>query len=258
MLVEKPLCTTLADADALVAAAEGGAGSRTPRTSSTPRSCSSPSSSARQIGSRSTGSRCGPCRPRPTWGSFLTEAWGGGVLFDLGVHPLAVALLLAAPPGPSRCVPSSSGADDHPVDEHAELDLALRHAVSSPGSSPAGGAATPRCGTRRRPRPTGWSASSCSPTSGWSATAAPSPLPGLPEGVPPQLEELGYLRQLGRFALDLRDGRVPELGAAFGRSILDVDLRGLPLGRPRRRPWVELPFARPPRPHPAPALEGSR
>ena len=34
---------------------------------------------------------------RPDWGDFLTAGWGGGVLFDLGVHPLAVALLAAAP-----------------------------------------------------------------------------------------------------------------------------------------------------------------
>ena len=32
---------------------------------------------------------------RPDWGDFLTEGWGGGVLFDLGAHPLALVLLLA-------------------------------------------------------------------------------------------------------------------------------------------------------------------
>ena len=45
------------------------------------------------------------------------------MLFDLGVHPLAVALLLAAPARPVAVRAELDGADDHPVDEHAELDL---------------------------------------------------------------------------------------------------------------------------------------
>src|SRR3546814_7830930 len=32
-------------------------------------------------------------QPRPTWGDFMTESWAGGVLFDLGAHPVAIALL---------------------------------------------------------------------------------------------------------------------------------------------------------------------
>ena len=31
---------------------------------------------------------------RPTWGGFLEPDWGGGVLFDLGCHPLALAVLI--------------------------------------------------------------------------------------------------------------------------------------------------------------------
>ena len=47
-------------------------------------------------------------QPRPTWGDFLTERWGGGVLFDLGVHPLAVVLAAAG--------------DDRPVAVEARLE----------------------------------------------------------------------------------------------------------------------------------------
>ena len=30
----------------------------------------------------------------PQWGGFTTAEWGGGALFDLGVHPLAIAVLV--------------------------------------------------------------------------------------------------------------------------------------------------------------------
>ena len=38
----------------------------------------------------------------PTWGEFTSDAWGGGALFDLGVHPVAIALLLANSAGLGR------------------------------------------------------------------------------------------------------------------------------------------------------------
>ena len=34
-------------------------------------------------------------QPRPTWGDFTRRHWGGGVFFDLGVHPLALVLRAA-------------------------------------------------------------------------------------------------------------------------------------------------------------------
>ena len=65
--------------------------------------------------------------PLPTWGGFTTDEWGGGALFDLGVHPLAVALLAAAPAVPrlvqARLDGSPSGR--HRSDEVAEVDVDL-------------------------------------------------------------------------------------------------------------------------------------
>ena len=70
------------------------------------------------------------------------------------------------------------------------------------------------------------------------------PLPGVPEGVPAQLEELGYLPQMETFALDLQRHRTPELGAAFGRSILDVVCAAY-ASAGRGGDWVPLPFEGP-------------
>src|SRR3546814_10510363 len=62
-------------------------------------------------------------QPLPTWGDFMTESWAGGVLFDLGAHPVAIALLLAAPARPVAVRAFLEGADDHPVDEHADVSI---------------------------------------------------------------------------------------------------------------------------------------
>jgi hypothetical protein len=70
------------------------------------------------------------------------------------------------------------------------------------------------------------------------------PLPGVPEGVPPQLEQLGYLPQMESFATDLAQGRTPELGAAFGRSVLDV-VCGAYASAGIGGAWIELPFGGP-------------
>ena len=70
------------------------------------------------------------------------------------------------------------------------------------------------------------------------------PLPGIPEGVPRQLEELGYLAQIESFALDLQQDRAPELGAAFGRRILDVVCAAY-ASAGQDGDWVSLPFEGP-------------
>jgi len=242
VLVEKPLCTTLVEADALVAATERGA-----RIAYAENLVHAP------IVQLALEQRApiGPLdqlevralQDRPSWGSFLTEAWGGGVLFDLGVHPLAVALLLAAPARPTAVRAELGGADDHPVDEHAELDLRFDTGLVARVVASWRGGDTPV-----------WDAQASSPTGVVRIELLPDlrlerdghtvALPGLPEGVPPQLEELGYLRQIESFALDLRDGRAPELGPAFGRSILDVTCAAYHSAATNRS-WVQLPFAGP-------------
>jgi len=238
-LVEKPLCTTLAEADQLVDAAEsGGLIAYAENLVHAP--------IVRQALEHTT--QIGPLdllevralQSRPTWGDFLTAGWGGGVLFDLGVRPLAVALLMATPARPVEVRATLEGADDHPVDDHAEVlvrfdtDLVARVIASWRGGD----------------APT-WDAQASSshgvvrleilPARLLERNGTAVPQPGIPEGVPHPLEELGYLRQMEAFALDLRDARRPERGAAFGRSILDITCAAYASAGAEGQ-WVSLPF----------------
>ena len=239
VLVEKPLCTTLADADDLVAAQDdGGLIAYAENLVHAPIVRQALEHTA-QIGPLDL-LEVRALQSRPSWGDFLTEGWGGGVLFDLGVHPLAIALLMAAPAVPVEVQATLDGADDHPVDEHAEVlvrfdtELVARVIAS----------------WRSGDTPT-WDAQASSPDGVVRLELLPQlllerngttvPQPGLPEGVPRQLEELGYLPQMEAFALDLRDQRRPELGAAFGRSILDVTCAAYASAGADGE-WVALPF----------------
>lgn len=241
-LVEKPLCTTLADADALVAAADAGG-----RIAYAENLVHAPImrlalEHAAQLGTIDV-LEVRAIQTRPTWGDFLTEEWGGGVLFDLGVHPLAVALLLAAPARPVEVRATLEGASDHPVDEHAEVHVAFDSGlIARIVASWRGGDA-----------PT-WDAQASSPEGVVRLELLPEPvlerngvevrLPGVPEGVAPQLEQLGYLPQMESFAVDLAQGRAPQIGAAFGRSVLDV-VCGAYASAGAGAAWVELPFTGP-------------
>ncbi len=239
VLVEKPLCTTLADADALVAAAEaGGRIAYAENLVHAPIVRRALEHTAQLHGIDLLEVRA--LQARPTWGDFLTEAWGGGVLFDLGVHPLAVALLLAAPAQPVEVRATLEGAADHPVDEHAEVHLAFDTGLM----------ARVVTSWRGRETPT-WDAQVSSPDGVVRMELLPEvrlerngvevPLPPLPEGIVPQLEQLGYLPQIEAFAVDLASRRAPEIGAAFGRSVLDV-VCGAYTSAGLGGAWVELPF----------------
>lgn len=242
VLVEKPLCTTLADADALVDAAEAGG-----RIAYAENLVHAPIvglalEHAAQLGDIDV-LEVRAIQSRPTWGDFLTESWGGGVLFDLGVHPLAIALLLAAPARPVEVRATLTGADDHPVDEHAEVHLAFDTGL----------VARVVASWRGGDHPT-WDAQVSSPDGVVRLELLPEvllerngvevPLPPVREGVVPQLDQLGYLRQLEDFAHGLSTGEPPGLGAAFGRSVLDVVCAAY-ASAGLDGAWLDLPFTGP-------------
>jgi predicted dehydrogenase len=239
VLIEKPLCTTLAEADELVAtAADGALIAYAENLVHAPavRLAVDHAALVQPIDVLEVRA----IQPRPTWGDFLTAGWGGGVLFDLGVHPLAIALLLAAPASPVEVRANLEGADDHPVDEHAEVllafdsDLVARVITSWRGSD----------------EPV-WDAQASSPHGVVRLELLPGvllerdgvevPLPPVPEGVVPQLDELGYRAQMAAFAADLAAGTQPVVGAAFGRRVLDV-VCGAYQSAGRGGAWVDLPY----------------
>jgi len=239
VLVEKPLCTTLAEADQLVAAAEAGGQIAYAENLVHAPIVRQALEHTAQIGPLDV-LELRALQPRPSWGDFLTESWGGGVLFDLGVHPLAIALLMAAPARPVEVRATLEGADDHPVDEYAEVLLRFDSDLTARVIASWRGGTDPI-----------WDAQASSyhgvvrlellPHLLLERNGVAVPQPGVPEGVPRQLEELGYLPQMEAFAVNLRDGRPPELGAAFGRSVLDVVCAAY-ASAGDDGDWVALPF----------------
>ncbi|HEX9260858.1 MAG TPA: Gfo/Idh/MocA family oxidoreductase [Acidimicrobiales bacterium] len=220
VLLEKPITTTLADADRLVAAAEA----HGQRLLYGENLAYAPAVGVMLGRVRTLGAlthlEVRAVNPRPTWGDFLTAEWGGGALFDLGVHPLAVALLLAAPARPVAVEARLEGGHDHPTDEHAEVtvtfDTGLRGRVVA---SWRGGPVSV------------WDAQVAGPAGVVRAELLPNPivehdgrelpLP-VPTGDVPQIEQYGYAAQLRALVDDVATGRRPLMDAEFGRLVLEV------------------------------------
>jgi len=221
VLVEKPLATTLEQADALVDASAAGGHllSYAENLAFAP---------VVQAAVAFTG-QLGPLRnlevrslqERPDWGGFLEAEWGGGVLFDLGVHPIAVALLLAEDDPVVAVRGRLEGAADIEVDEYAEVDLVF-------GS----GLVARVVASWRDPQPQ-WDLQAASDTGVVRAdllphltlerNGEPLPVPAAPQGTDlPQVHQFGYVAQLSAFVADATAGTEPVIGAEFGRLVLEV------------------------------------
>ena len=218
VVIEKPLCTTLADADALVEAELAGA-----RIGYAENLAYAPIVQQLLAAIADMGElqhlEVRTLQSRPTWGEFLTEAWGGGALFDLGVHPIAIAMLATG----SKVVSVSAtldGADDHPTDEHAEVTLTFDGGFAATVVSSWRGGEVPE-----------WSVQAASKTGVTRAELLPTLLlehngdeiPIIPvTGSIPQLEQYGYVAQLEAFHVAFGGHSRPLMDAAFGRDVLDV------------------------------------
>lgn len=221
VLLEKPMCRTLDEADALVAAADGH------RLLYAENLVYAPVVRALLGQARDMGApdhlEVRSLQGLPEWGDFTSDAWGGGALFDLGVHPLAVAVMLGRATGAGDVIGVHAhleGGDGHGTDEHAEVQL---HFAS-------GLIGTVVSSWKAGPSPM-WDAQVSSSTRVVRAELLPTPeltvngeavaLPPLRVEVAP-IEQYGYLDQLAEFARDLAEGRRPASDAEFGREILDI------------------------------------
>lgn len=223
VLLEKPLCTTLADADRLVAAAQAH-GDRLLYAENL-------AYSPIVLMLLSRVPSLGPLnhlevraqQGLPTWGAFTTDEWGGGALFDLGAHPLSIAMLLANAAGAGRPTSVSAhlrGGAGHNSDEHAEVELTyssglVAKVVSSWQAGP----------------DAQWDAQVASATGVLRAELVPTPslehngdpvALRAPTTTPPEVEQFGYLAQMRALVDDCAAQRVPAMSASFGRSVLDV------------------------------------
>ena len=220
VLLEKPLCRTLAEADSLVSAAER----HDNRLLYAENLAYSPVVGAMldRVGDLGplTTLEVRSLQALPTWGAFTTDEWGGGALFDLGVHPLAVAMLLARPAAVVAVRATLRGGVGHGTDEHAEVDLhfssGLRGRIVSSWQS--------------GPEPL-WDAQVSSATGVLRAEMLPVPSlerNGEPIPLPPAgasiaaAEQYGYVGQLRALVDDVAHRRRPMMDASFGRDVLDV------------------------------------
>jgi predicted dehydrogenase len=219
-LVEAPLAATLADADALVAAADRGG-----RVGYAENLVHSPTvveavAAFRRLGSR-THLEVRFAQGRPDWGDHLEPSWGGGVLFDLGVHAIALALVAAAPARVSAVEAQLQAGDGLMVDDDATMTLAFDSGLRAQVRA-----------TWRAPAPT-WDAQAASakgavrlelvPHPSVELNGAPVELPMPPPGLAsPQLHHLGYVGQLEALTADIDAGRSPTPGARLGQHVLDI------------------------------------
>jgi glucose-fructose oxidoreductase len=248
VLVEKPLATTLAEADAIVAAAD---------VSGHVLYAENQAFAPVIVRALNLISELGPLgylelrtlSPRPTWGDFLKPGWGGGALFDLGAHPIALALLAAGEDEPVAVTATITSSDDIEVDDWAEVMLEFRSGL------------TARIEVSWRNTETVWDLQASSATGVVRAELMPEPaiehngdpvaVAAAPEGSDPRIHNLGYVEQI-RWLARIGAGETNPLDADFGRRVLDVicgaytsarnnsSAESLPFAGPRDRSPHEL------------------
>ena len=246
VLLEKPLCRTLHEADRIVAAAAAHGG----RLLYAENLAYSPVvqrmvALAPRVG-RVTNLEVRSLQGLPTWGEFTTDDWGGGALFDLGAHPLAVALLLANAAGEGRPVAVAAtlrGGDGHHSDEHAEVRLRYRsgmiaHVVASWQAGPGPQWDAQLAGDNGVVR------AELLPVQSLEFNGDEVALPSA-RGQLPMLDQLGYTAQLHALIGDIAAGNEPAMSARFGREVLQITLAAY-WSAGRRGNEVELPFTGPP------------
>ena len=215
VMVEKPLATTLGEADQLVDAggrllyAENLAFS--PLVVATHQLVS-------QIGQLEF-IEIRQLSPRPTWGDFLDPARGGGVLFDLGSHAVALALLLAGADAPVSVEATLSRSTDIHVDDDAEVFITfasgLRARIETNWTNPDAvwdiqvSSSTGVVRTELMPQPS------------IEHNGDPIALAPTLSDVDPHLDQLGYIAQM-QMLQDIVNGSPSPIDAGFGRRVLEV------------------------------------
>jgi len=251
-LVETPLAATLADADALVKLAGRGHVAYAENLVHSP-VVGEAVAACRRIGAL-TFLEVRLAQGLPDWGEERTEpSWGGGALFDLGVHAVALVLLMAAPARVTAVESATVRAGEAVmVDDDATVLL-----MAAPARVTAVESATVRAGEAvmvdddatvvlgfdtglraeitaswRAPAPV-WDAQAASATGAVRLELVPEPTveqngvgmrlpPPPPEAASPQLAHLGYIGQLEALAADLEAGASPRSTAVLGRLVLEV------------------------------------
>jgi len=159
----------------------------------------------------------------PSWRTGTTEDWGGGALFDLGVHPIGLVIRTASEAGLGAPTAISTVVNDGSTDrERATIKLRFAAGLTAtilvgwqPGAGPDWDlqASSARGVLRGElyPEPT-------LESNGERVDLGPAPRPGGPSLV----DDYGYAPQLRRFWTNIRTDRAVPATSGFGRQVLDV------------------------------------
>jgi len=164
-------------------------------------------------------------QPSPTWrpADGIDAHWGGGALFDLGVHPVGLALRTATESGAGRPLSLSAVIVDAGTrHEHGTIKLRFESGLVAtilarwqPDSTP------------------DWDLQASSASAVLRVELYPSPTlehngepvsigaPIRPSG-PSLVDDYGYAPQLKRFWTNIRTGRPVPATSRLGRQVLDV------------------------------------
>jgi predicted dehydrogenase len=217
VVVESPLSCTLADADQLIEA-EQQAGR--------PVLYSEHLTAAPAIGgllSRVAGMghvthlSARAIRRAPTWRSSNINEWGGGVLFDLGVHPIALLLRTAdvAGLGAPSSVTGTMAPAAATAQVHFESGTVARLTVGwQPDVEPSGDLQVSSAQAVLRV--------DLYPTPTLESNGDPVRLDSEPSSPATFLDDYGYAPQLRRFWGDIRMGRPVPTTTDFGRRVLEI------------------------------------
>lgn len=179
----------------------------------------------------------------PTWRANRHDDWGGGALFDLGVHPVGLTLRTAAEAGAGPATQVNAVITDAGTDrEHGTVKLRFADGLLAtivvgwqPGGSP------------------DWDLQVSSASGVLRAELYPAPVlerngdPIVGGGAtrPPSLvDDYGYAPQLTRFWANIRTGRPVPVTTRLGRQVLDV-ISAAHWSAGRAAVDVALPFAGP-------------
>lgn len=247
VLIEKPLCVTLDEADDLIAAVTA-AGTVAGYAENLLFAPIIELARARILA-------LGPlrhlelrCAASPDWGHFIEPLTDGGVLHDLGTHPLALALAFTSPIEPVSVSATLSSTRLDAADDHADLTLTFPDAGNATGA-----ALTAHIECSWLATEPSWTIQAASDT----GTVVVELLPqlrlehnGVEIELPPtrddladlRLEEFGYINQLNGI-LDVtlgRGGNLCPLG--FAREVLSVTCAAYASagagGAPVALPWT--------------------
>ncbi len=243
-VVEKPLCATLDDADRLVRVVEAG-GMLTYAENLL--FAEAPTRALSEIATlgRLTHLSARAMQPRPTWGSFTERSWGGGVLFDLGVHPLALVLRAARSARPVGVSAAFERSDDIDVEDRASVQLRFDNGLVA------------QIEVSWRESDTVWDLQAASesgvvvlemlPDLALERGGEPIDLPQPPADLeyPPQLDQFGYVEQLRDAESAARIGRSSSISDVYlGRDLLEI-VCAASLSAARSSVEIPLPYTGP-------------